>query len=80
MTAGEDLHTHLCWCNDSGANRHISGELSDFLPGSVRAIHLTITLAKAGITMTAAGVGDCNLHVFDQRGKAAVIRLQEDVP
>jgi hypothetical protein len=77
VNAGEDLHTHLRWCNDSGANRHISGDLSDFIPGSVRAINLTITVAKAGITMAATGVGDCDLHVFDQHGKAATIRLKD---
>ena len=77
VTAGDASHTHLRWCNDSGANRHISGDLSDFLPGSIRSINLTITVAKAGITMIATGVGDCDLHVFDQHGKAAVIRLKD---
>jgi hypothetical protein len=63
--------------DDSGANRHILGDLSDFMPGSVRSINLTITVAKAGITMTATGVGDYDLHVFDQHGKAALIRLKD---
>lgn len=77
VTAGDKAHTHLKWCADSGANRHISGDLSDFVPGTLRSIDLTITVAKAGITMTATGVGECDLHVFDQHGHPAVIRCKD---
>ncbi len=38
---------------------------------------MTITVAKAGITMTATGVGECDIHVFDQHGHPAVIRCKD---
>ncbi len=68
---------HLMWCADSGANRHISGDLSDFVLGTLRSIDLIITVAKAGITMTDTGAGECDLHVFDQHGHPAVIHCKE---
>jgi hypothetical protein len=56
VVTGDQAHTQLKWCAERGANRHISGDLSDFVPGMLRSIDLTITVAKAGITMTATGV------------------------
>ncbi len=55
----------------------ISGDLSDFVPGTLRSIDLTVTVANAGITMTATGVGECDLHVFDQHGHPAIIRCKD---
>ncbi len=59
-------------CADSQANHHISGDLCDSVPGTLRSMDLTITVAKAGIIMTATGVGECDLHVFDQHGHPAI--------
>ena len=77
MSEGWLSNTLLKWCNDSGANRHIPGDLADFKPESVRSINLKITVAKEGVCMTATAVGDCDLHVTDQNGCPAVIPCKD---
>jgi len=71
------LAIHYLWCGDTGANRSIAGDLNDFVPGTLKPTDITITIAKAGITMKATAVGDCQLHTFDQHGKPCIILCKD---
>ena len=77
VTQGDSSNCHLKWCNDSGANRHISGDLSDFKPDTVRSVNIQITVAKAGVSMQATAIGDCDLHTLDNMGRPCVISCKD---
>jgi hypothetical protein len=66
VTSGIPVNTHYLWCGDTGT---IASDSNDFVPGTLKPTDLTITVAKAGITMNATAIGDCDLHTFDQHGK-----------
>ena len=70
-------NSHLVWAQDCGANRHISENLSDFKPDTLRAVNVNIGVAKAGVSMVARAVGDCDLHTFDQHNHPCVIHLKD---
>ena len=70
-------NTHYVWCGDSGCNRMLTDNSNEFVPGTMKAVDITITVAKAGITMKATAIGDCNLHTFDQNGKPWVIKCKD---
>ena len=76
-TSGIPVNTHYLWCGDTGANRTIAGDSKDFVPGTLKPTDLTITVAKAGITMNATAIGDCDLHTFDQHGKPYTLRCKD---
>ena len=63
-TSALPVNTHYLWCGDTGANRTIAGDLNDFVPGSLKPADITITVAKAGISMKATAVGECHLHTL----------------
>jgi hypothetical protein len=77
VTQGDSSDCHLKWCNDSGANRHISGDLSDFKPDTVRSVNIQITVAKAGVSMQATAIGDCDLHTLDNMDRPCVISCKD---
>jgi hypothetical protein len=70
-------NTHYLWCGDTGANRTIAGDTKDFVPGTLKPADIIITVAKAGITMNATAIGDCELHTFDQHGKPYTLRCKD---
>jgi len=76
-TSGIPVNTHYLWCGDTGANRTIAGDSKDFVPGTLKPTDLTITVAKAGITMNATAIGDCVLHTFDQHGRPYTLRCKD---
>jgi hypothetical protein len=76
-TSAIPVNSHYLWCGDTGANRTIAGELNDFVPGSLKPADITITVAKAGISMKATAVGECHLHTFDQHGRPCLIKCTD---
>jgi hypothetical protein len=58
----------LTWCQDGGANPHVTPALSDFTE-NYRPAKIPITVAKAGVMMEAIGVGDCCIHTLDNMGQ-----------
>ena len=64
------------WCNDGGANRSISNDITDFT-SNYRSVNITITVAKQNITMQAVGVGDCLVHCLDNMGRPCKLVLTD---
>ena len=75
--SGFPVNAQYLWCGDTGANRTLFRDTKDFVPDTLKPADLTITVAKAGITMKATAVGDCDLHTFDQHGRPYTIRLKD---
>ena len=64
------------WCNDGGANRSISKNITDFT-SNYRSVNITIPIAKQNITMQAVGVGDCLVHCLDNMGRPGKLVLTD---
>jgi hypothetical protein len=66
--AGDPSKFSTKWCNDGGANRSISNDITDFT-SNYRAVSINITVAKQNISMQAVGIGDCLVHCADNLGR-----------
>ena len=55
-TAGDPSKFSCKWCNDSGANRHITHDITDFT-SNYRVVSINLTIAKQSISMPAVGIG-----------------------
>ena len=76
VSQGTSSNFSLTWCQDGGANRHVTPLLSDFTE-KYRAAKIPITVAKAGVIMDAIGVGDCRVHTLDNMGRPHTILLRD---
>ncbi len=52
VAAGDPSKFSCKWCNDSGANRHIAADISEFT-SNYRAVNISLTVAKQHISMQA---------------------------
>ena len=59
--AGDPSKFSTNWCNDGGANRSISNDITDFA-SNYRTVSINITVAKQNVSMQDIGIGDCLLH------------------
>ena len=91
LTAAGDPSKFSCSCtaaigdpskfscsNDSGANRHIAADISEFTP-NYRAVNITLTVAKQHISMQADGIGDFLVHCVDNIGCPCKLELKDVV-
>jgi hypothetical protein len=75
--SGFPVNAQYLWFGDTGANRTLSGDTKDFVPDTLKPADLVISVAKAGVTMRATAIGDCDLHTFDQHGKPYTLRMKD---
>jgi hypothetical protein len=76
VSQGNMSNFSLTWCQDGGANRHVTPDLSDFTE-HYRPAKIPITVAKAGVMMEAIGIGDCCIHTLDNMGRPHKIILRD---
>ena len=74
--AGDPSKFSTKWCNDGGANRSISNDITDFT-SNYRAVSINITVAKQNISMQAVGIGDCLVHCVDNLGRPCKLLLKD---
>jgi hypothetical protein len=74
--AGDPSKFSCKWCNDSGANRHIAADITEFT-SNYRAVNINLTVAKQNISMQAVGVGDCLVHCVDNMGRPCKLELKD---
>jgi len=77
LAAAGDPSKYSCkWCNDSGANRHIASDITEFT-SNYRAVNINLTVAKQNISMQAVGIGDCLVHCVDNMGRPCKLEIKD---
>jgi hypothetical protein len=77
LAAANDPSKFTCkWCMDSGANRSIAADISDFT-SNYRAVNINLAVAKQHISMQAVGIGDCLVHSVDNMGRPCKLEIKD---
>jgi hypothetical protein len=74
-TAGDPSKFSCKWCNDSGANRSLTSDITAFT-SNYRAVNINLTVAKQNISMQAVGIGDCLVHCLDNMGRPCKLEIK----